>query len=111
MLNGVWCAWGDQGFCAQIPTLKRKYGYKLTLDQSVGLAQPVNLDLLALDDALTKLSRLSLRQARIVELRFFGGLSIEETAEVLGVSSATVERDWTNARAWLYREMTRSEPS
>jgi RNA polymerase sigma factor (TIGR02999 family) len=90
---------------------KRKYGYKLTVDQSLGLPQPANVDLLALDDALTQLARLSSRQARIVELRFFGGLSIEETAEVLGVSSATVERDWTHARAWLYREMTRSEPS
>ena len=90
---------------------KRDYGYKLTLDESVGLLQPANFDLLTLDDALTGLARLSPRQARIVELRFFGGLSIEETGEVLSVSSATVERDWTNARAWLYREMTRSESS
>ena len=90
---------------------KRKYGFKLTLDQSVALPQQANLDLLALDDALIGLARLSPRQGRIVELRFFGGLSIEETSEVLGLSSATVERDWTNARAWLYREMTRSKQS
>ena len=90
---------------------KRKYAVKLTLDRSVALPQQANLDLLALDDALTGLSRLSPRQSRIVELRFFGGLSIEETSEVLGLSSATIERDWTNARAWLYREMTRSEQS
>jgi RNA polymerase sigma factor (TIGR02999 family) len=58
-----------------------------------------------LDAALTDLARLDQRPARVVELRFFGGLSIEETAEVLGVSPATVKRDWTAARAWLYREL------
>ena len=63
-------------------------------------------DLVALDDALEALTRLDPRKARVVELRFFGGLSVDETAEVLNVSPATVMRDWSTARAWLYREMT-----
>ena len=62
-------------------------------------------ELIALDDALNSLAALDEQQARVVELRFFGGLTIEETAEVLGVSHATVERDWRAARAWLRREM------
>ena len=63
-----------------------------------------------LDRALQDLAKLSERQARVVELRYFGGMSIEETAEVLGVSSVTVKRDWALARAWLYRELSGSEP-
>jgi RNA polymerase sigma-70 factor (ECF subfamily) len=61
-----------------------------------------------LDRALVDLARLSARQARVVELRYFGGLTIEETAEVLGVSAITVKRDWATARAWLFRELTGS---
>jgi len=64
-------------------------------------------DLIALDDALTALAEFDPREARVVELRFFGGLSEEETAEVLGVSSRTVKRDWALAKAWLMREMKR----
>jgi len=78
---------------------------KLTLDEAMQVPQSKSFDLIALDDALRELSRLNPRQSRIVELRFFGGLSIEETSEVVGASSATVERDWTVARAWLYREV------
>jgi RNA polymerase sigma-70 factor (ECF subfamily) len=63
--------------------------------------------LVALDEALLDLAAFDDRQSRIVELRFFGGLSIVETAEVLGLSHATVEREWALAKAWLYREMTR----
>lgn len=63
------------------------------------------LEILALHDALTGLERLDARQARIVELRFFGGLSVEETAEAAGVSTATVKREWRTARAWLRREL------
>jgi RNA polymerase sigma factor (TIGR02999 family) len=63
-------------------------------------------DLVALDDALGALSRLDPRKAQVVELRFFGGLSVQETAEVLRISPVTVMRDWSSARAWLYREMT-----
>jgi RNA polymerase sigma factor (TIGR02999 family) len=63
-------------------------------------------DLVALDDALQRLESLAPRQSRVVELRFFGGLSLEETAEVLAVSVATVRRDWSIARAWLFRELS-----
>jgi RNA polymerase sigma factor (sigma-70 family) len=64
------------------------------------------LDIVALDDALGELEKLDPQEGRVVELRFFAGLSIEETAEALNVSPATVKRDWATARAWLYREMT-----
>ena len=63
-------------------------------------------DLLALDDGMNALARLDPREAQIVEMRFFGGLSVEETAEVLKVSPVTVMRDWSTAKAWLYRELT-----
>lgn len=77
----------------------------VTLDDAVaGQEQPLE-DLIALSDALDRLDRLDERQARVVECRFFGGLSIDETAEALGISPATVSRDWTFARAWLHREL------
>jgi RNA polymerase sigma factor (sigma-70 family) len=63
-------------------------------------------DLVALDEALNALTRLDPRKARVVELRFFGGLSVEETAAVLKVSAVTVMRDWSRAKAWLYRELS-----
>jgi DNA-directed RNA polymerase specialized sigma24 family protein len=62
-------------------------------------------DLVALDDALNELARLDPRKAQIIEMRFFGGLSVEETAEALQVSAATVRRDWSIAKFWLYREL------
>lgn len=68
-----------------------------------------NVDLIALDYALNELARLDPQQSRIVEMRFFGGLSIEDTAEVIGVSRTTVKREWATARAWLLREMSRRE--
>ena len=68
---------------------------------------PQNLDLLALDAALERLAKLDPRQSRIVELRFFGELSVEETAEVLGISPTTVKREWALANGWLYREIAR----
>jgi RNA polymerase sigma factor (TIGR02999 family) len=89
---------------------KRDWGSRLTLDEAAELSGSKGVDVLALDDALNELARMDPRQSRIVELRFFGGLSIQETSEVLGVSSATVERDWTSARAWLYREIGGSSP-
>ena len=64
------------------------------------------VDLMALDDALKGLARLDPQQSRIVELRFFGGLTIEETAQALKISPATVKRDWTTARVWLHHEMS-----
>ena len=82
--------------------------FKLSLDEAIGVPEKQDLDLVALDDALQKLSELDPQQGRIVELRFFAGLSIEETGEVLGVSPATVKREWSTARAWLYRELSRA---
>ncbi|HEV8589359.1 MAG TPA: sigma-70 family RNA polymerase sigma factor [Pyrinomonadaceae bacterium] len=79
---------------------------KISLDQEMGLAGPRDTDLIALDEALKELERLDPQQTRIVELRFFGGLSIEETAEVLKVSPATVKREWTTAKLWLRRQLT-----
>ena len=64
------------------------------------------VDLVALDEALTRLASLDKQQARVVELRYFSGLSIEETSEVLGISTATVKRDWNMAKAWLLQELT-----
>jgi RNA polymerase sigma-70 factor (ECF subfamily) len=82
-------------------------GTRLALEETVLVGGAPDLDLVAVDDALSELGRLDTRQARIVELRFFGGLSVEEAAAVLGISRATVERDWGLARAWLYRELGR----
>jgi RNA polymerase sigma factor (TIGR02999 family) len=84
---------------------KRDFGYKITLDEKVAASREQNLDLLTLDAALNQLMHRDPQQGRIVEMRFFGGLSIEETSQVLGVSPATVKRDWVTARAWLHREM------
>ncbi len=78
---------------------------RLTLDEALASSQGHDLDLVALDEALQNLARLDTQQSRIVELRFFGGLSIEETAEALRISPATVKRDWTTAKAWLYRDL------
>jgi RNA polymerase sigma factor (TIGR02999 family) len=79
---------------------------KVTWTENVATPEPGGFDLEMLDDALKTLSNLDPQQGRIVELRFFGGLSIEETATVLEVSPATVKRDWAMARAWLHREVT-----
>ncbi|MFZ0683911.1 MAG: sigma-70 family RNA polymerase sigma factor [Terriglobales bacterium] len=81
----------------------------LSLDDS-GILEPgkgPDLDVVALDDALKALANIDARKAQVVELRFFGGLNFEETAEVLKVSPVTVARDWSTARAWLHREMSR----
>jgi RNA polymerase sigma factor (TIGR02999 family) len=79
----------------------------MTLDESITPVQGRDVDLIALDDALESLSKMDPQQAKIVELRFFGGLSIESTAGVLGISDSTVKREWNLARAWLKRELTR----
>jgi RNA polymerase sigma factor (TIGR02999 family) len=78
----------------------------VALDEAEFVADDKGTDMVAIDDALNALAKLDARQSRVVELRFFGGLSIEETAEVLQVSAATVRRDWSLARAWLRRELT-----
>jgi RNA polymerase sigma factor (TIGR02999 family) len=79
----------------------------LALEEALATPQRRELNLVALDDALDSLAKLDDRQRRMVELRFFGGLSIEETSEVLGVSVPTVKREWASARAWLFREISR----
>jgi len=81
---------------------------RLSLDEAMGLAAKTpDLDLVALDDALNRLAEVDPEQSRIVELRFFGGLTIEETAEALGISPATVKREWSTAKVWLLRELTK----
>ncbi len=88
---------------------KRGSGVRpLSLDQVFGLAESRHPELIALDDALQDLSRLDRRQAQVVEMRFFIGLTHEQIAEVLGVSLATVNRDWRTARMWLERALSRS---
>jgi len=90
---------------------KRDAGCIVTLDQSANILENQTLDLIALDDALTELARLDERQARIVDLRFFAGLSVEDTAQALDISPATVKRSWMAARLWFYRELNRgAEP-
>jgi RNA polymerase sigma factor (TIGR02999 family) len=82
----------------------------LSLDATMLVAGSLTVAFDDLDRALDDLARFSERQARVVELRYFGGLTIEETAEILGVSAVTVKRDWAFSRAWLYRELTGAEP-
>jgi RNA polymerase sigma factor (TIGR02999 family) len=82
---------------------------RLSLDPELVSAEKPGIDLVALDKALSKLSALDSQQGRLIELRFFGGLSIEEAAVVLGVSPATVKREWATACAWLLRELQRNE--
>jgi RNA polymerase sigma factor (TIGR02999 family) len=78
----------------------------LSLDESIDAPVNPNMDVLAVDQALTELTRVDPQQGRIVELRFFGGLTNEEAAEVLGISTSTVKRDWNMAKAWMYRELS-----
>jgi RNA polymerase sigma factor (sigma-70 family) len=76
----------------------------ISLDENV-IAPRSAVDVVALDEALERLAAADAQQSRVVELRFFGGMSVEETAEVLGVSPATVKRDWATAKLWLYNEL------
>ena len=90
--------------------LKRGGGaQKVTFDEALIPSPKRGQDLLLLDDALNALERVDARKSRVVELRFFGGLSVEETAEVLKVSQETILRDWKLAKAWLTREMSKAE--
>ena len=82
---------------------------RVSLDDTVIVVGERDVDLLALDEALGRLAALDPRLCRVVELRYFGGLTTRETAEVLGVSTATVEREWATARGWLRRELTRGD--
>jgi len=81
---------------------------KVSLDESANLAPESHRSILALDDALTSFSQVAPRQAKVVELRYYGGLTEEEVATVLKISRRTVERDWGLAKAWLLRELTRT---
>jgi RNA polymerase sigma factor (TIGR02999 family) len=83
----------------------------LVLNEEIDMPEQRSFELIALDDALDTLAKLDPQQSRVVELRFFAGLSIDETAEALNVSRATVNRDWVTARAWLVRELTRNPDS
>jgi len=88
-------------------TIKRGGGRtRIALDAAVSESRESEVDLVALDDCLARLESLDERQARIIEMRFFAGLTIEETAALLEISPATVKREWTLARAWLYRELS-----
>jgi RNA polymerase sigma factor (TIGR02999 family) len=83
---------------------------RLALEEADEQPQPVDVDVIALDEALQTLAQMDPQQCRVVELKFFAGLSTEDTAEVLGISPSTVKRDWITARAWLHRELDRSAP-
>jgi RNA polymerase sigma factor (TIGR02999 family) len=88
-------------------TAKRGSGaHKLSLDAAMGVPAGQDIDLIALDDALNQLAAIDAQQGRVVELRFFGGLSIEETAAVLKISPATVKREWVMAKAWLFQNLS-----
>jgi len=91
---------------------KRGGGVKPVLfDEALMVAPETSTDLLAVDDALNRLAKVDERKSRVVEMRFFGGLSVEETAEVLKVSPETVMRDWRLAKAWLLRELSGEKPN
>jgi RNA polymerase sigma factor (TIGR02999 family) len=81
-------------------------GQRVLLEDTMAICAQKPVDMIALDAALTRLGDLDSSQAHLVELRFFGGLSVEETAEIMGVSPATVKRSWSSARAFLHREIT-----
>jgi RNA polymerase sigma factor (TIGR02999 family) len=81
---------------------------KIQIDESVATPEQQNLDLVVLDDCLKALGEIDPQQARVVELRYFAGLTVEETAEVMHLSPTTVKREWRLARAWLYREIAKS---
>lgn len=85
---------------------KRGGGQKVSLDEALSFSSERNIDLVELDEALTKLAELDAQQSRIVELRFFGGLKIEEVASVLSISDTTVSREWLKAKLWLRSQLT-----
>jgi RNA polymerase sigma factor (TIGR02999 family) len=90
-------------------TAKRGYGVDaIVLEADAGVSLPPNLDLIALDEALKELADIDPHQNQLVELRFFGGLTIDESADVLGISAANVSREWMIARAWLYAHLAQA---
>lgn len=96
-------------FARQRPRLDEKNEVRhISLDEAMTVANDQDMDLLALDEALKSLAEIDERKSKIVELRFFGGLGVEETAEVMKVAPITVMREWNKAKAWLYRELSRT---
>ena len=83
----------------------------VSLDEALHLAPEKSAEVVAVDDALKSLANFDPRKSQIVELRYFGGLSVEETAEVLGIATITVMREWNKAKAWLYRELSKTAAS
>ncbi|HKO97551.1 MAG TPA: sigma-70 family RNA polymerase sigma factor [Pyrinomonadaceae bacterium] len=96
-------------FARSRPRVQGNSVRQVSLDQALAVSSETDADLVALDEALVELAERDPRKARIVELRFFGGLTVEETAEFLDISPATALREWNKAKAWLYRELTPSE--
>lgn len=82
---------------------------RIQLDETVAVLPQRDINLVALDEAMTKLAEHAPRKARVVEMRFFGGATVEETAEVFGMTTRSIERDWKFARAWLFREISKGE--
>ncbi len=93
-------------FARKRPKVNDEVVAHVSLEEAHAIANGTDADLVALDEALTRLAELDERKAKIVELKFFGGLSVEETAEVLKISGVTVMREWQKAKAWLYRELS-----
>jgi RNA polymerase sigma factor (TIGR02999 family) len=89
---------------------KRGDGLSLTLDADAGISPPASVDLIALDEMLRQLAQVDPRQSDLVEMRFFAGLTIDEAADVLGISAATVSREWRIAKAWLYARLKPASP-
>jgi|ERR1051326_3132851 RNA polymerase sigma factor (TIGR02999 family) len=90
---------------------KKRDGVRISLDDAIGVSEKSDVNLIELDDALTALTKIDAVKSRIVELRFFGGLTVEEIGEITGTSPRTVMRHWRLARAWLYGEMNRNAPA
>lgn len=94
-------------FARARPKARDGTAQQISLNEALGIGDEQNADVVALDDALQALEKFDPRKSQIVEMRFFGGLSVEETAEVLKISERTVLREWEKARVWLYRELHR----
>jgi len=93
-------------FARKRPRVNDEAMRQVSIEEALIVSKEKDTDLVALDEALTELARFDERKAKIVELKFFGGLSVEETAEVLKISAVTVMREWNKAKAWLYRELS-----
>lgn len=96
-------------FARKRPKINEEVVHHVELDEAFNVSAEKDADLVALDEALTELAKFDERKAKIVELKFFGGLSVEETAEVLKISGITVMREWQKAKAWLYRELSQRD--